>query len=105
MTIKEEPNKGISKKIEDVTQDVKIEFPVTFDLKAVIVASNSDEENMKNLAGVFDILNVKNTCLGNKKSSKGTYVSYNYKVTLRDKVQLEKLYSDLKNVPDLKFAL
>ncbi len=45
MTIKEEPNKGISKKIEDVTQDVKIEFPVTFDLKAVIVASNSDEEN------------------------------------------------------------
>jgi putative lipoic acid-binding regulatory protein len=105
MTIKEESNKGISKTIEDVTQDAKIEFPVTFDLKAVIVASISNEENKKNLVGVFDILNVKNSYISNKKSSKGTYVSYNYKVTLKDKIQLEKLYSDLKNVPGLKFAL
>lgn len=83
----------------------KIEFPVTFELKAVLNASSTDDDNMENLSKVFDKLKITNTYIGNKKSSKGTYVSYNYKVTLQNKPQLEKLYSDLKDVPGLKFAL
>lgn len=105
MTQKESSDNSIRKNIEDVTQGAKIEFPVTFDLKAVINASFSDKENMINLSNVFNALEVKNSYIGNKKSSKGTYVSYNYKVTLLNKPQLEKLYSDLKSVPGLKFAL
>jgi len=105
MIKKEDPNNEVRKNIEDVTQNVKIEFPVTFDLKVVIGATASDKENMKNVLAVFDILKVKNSYIGNKKSSKGTYVSYNYKVTLQNKTQLEQLYTDLKNVPGLKFAI
>jgi putative lipoic acid-binding regulatory protein len=105
MTKKETSNNEVRKNIEEVTQDVKIEFPVTFNLKAVIGTANTDNENMINLSAVFDSLKVSNSYIGNKKSSKGTYVSYNYSVTLQDKPQLEKLYSDLKNVPGLKFAL
>lgn len=105
MTKNKEPNKGVAKNISEVTQDAKIEFPVTFDLKTVINATISDKENMANLTIVFDNLKVDNAYLGNKKSSKGTYVSYNYKVTLQDKKQLDKLYIDLKTVPGLKFAI
>jgi len=90
---------------DQAMKNAKIEFPVTFDLKAVLNASNPDDVNMGNLSLVFSKLKVSNTYLGNKKSSKGTYVSYNYKVTLENKPQLETLYSDLRNVPGLKFAL
>ena len=105
MTQKKGSENDIRKNIEDVTQGAIIEFPITFDLKTVINASISDKENMINLSHVFNALKIENSYIGNKKSSKGTYVSYNYKVTLLNKPQLEKLYSDLKSVPGLKFAL
>jgi len=105
MIKKEKPDNNIRKNIEEITQDAKVEFPVTFDLKAVINATISDKENMANLTAVFNALKIKNSYIGNKKSSKGTYVSYNYKVTLLNKELLEQLYSNLKNVPELKFAL
>ena len=105
MTQKGVSNNGNAKNIEEITENAKIEFPVTFDLKAVINTTTSDKDNMINLSTVFDNLKIKNSYVSNKKSSKGTYVSYNYKVTLLSKDQLEKLYSDLKNVPGLKFAL
>lgn len=87
------------------TKDAKIEFPVTFDLKTVLSTSASDDENVKNLSAVFNKLKIDNSYIGSKLSSKGTYVSYNFKVTLINKPQLEKLYSDLKGVPGLKFAI
>ncbi|MFK5855021.1 MAG: DUF493 domain-containing protein [Bacteroidota bacterium] len=105
MAKKEESDNGITKNVEDVTEGTIIEFPVTFELKVVIDASVSDKDNMTNLSLLFDKLKVSNTYIGNKKSSKGTYVSYNYKVTLQKKPQMEKLYSDLKSIPGLKFAL
>jgi len=105
MTQKGASNSGITKNIEEITENAIIEFPVTFDLKAVISTTISDKDNMANLTTVFDKFKVKNSYVSNKKSSKGTYVSYNYSVTLLNKDQLEKLYSDLKNVPGLKFAL
>lgn len=105
MTNKEELSNRVEKNIEDVTQNVKIDFPVTFNLKAVVDSTNSDEENIKNLSVVFDELKVTNAYIGNKKSSKGSYISYNYKVTLLTKTQLEELYSKLKSVKGLKFAI
>jgi len=86
-------------------KNAEIEFPVTFELKAVMESSDSDDNNKKKLTDVFKDLATNYSYIGNKKSSKGTYVSYNFKVTLENKPQLEKLYSDLKNVPGLKFAL
>ena len=38
-------------------------------------------------------------------SSKGSYISYTYRVTLIGKGQLEKTYGALKNVEGLKFAV
>jgi len=105
MTKKKVSDNGKVISADQAIKNAKIEFPVTFDLKAVLNTSNPDDVNMGNLSLVFSKLKVSNTYIGNKKSSKGTYVSYNYKVTLENKLQLDKLYSDLKNVPGLKFAL
>ena len=40
-------------KNNDPFQNEKIEFPVTFELKAVLDASSADDENMKNISTVF----------------------------------------------------
>ncbi len=93
--------KNLNKEIDGVM----IEFPVTFELKVVFDSSATDDENKDELIKVFNKLDIGYSYNGNKKSSKGSYVSYNYKVTLQNKPQLEELYSDLKNLPGLKFAL
>ena len=55
---------------DNVLQNAKIEFPVTFELKAVLNASVSDNDNKKELANVFKKLKINNSYIGNKKSSK-----------------------------------
>lgn len=83
----------------------KIEFPVTFDLKAVMQESENDKINTNNLEVVFKKLDVVHKYLHKKVSSKGTYSSYTYQVTLENKKQMESMYAALKNVEGLKFAL
>ena len=95
------PGNGRNKEIENA----KIKFPVTFQLKAVMNSSATDEENKNNISTVLNNLKIKNSCTNSKKSSKGTYISYNYQVTLVSKLQLETLYDNLKSVPGLKFAI
>ncbi|HJN05891.1 MAG TPA: DUF493 domain-containing protein [Bacteroidales bacterium] len=105
MTKKKVSDNGNLKNLNKAIKGVKIEFPVTFELKAVFDATATDDENKNELIELFDKLDISYSYKGNKKSSKGAYVSYNYKVTLQSKSKLEKLYSDLKNIPGLKFAL
>ena len=90
---------------DEAMKNAEIKFPVTFEIKAVMESSSSDNDNNKKLTDVFKSLAINYSYINNKKSSKGTYVSYNYKVTFNDKLQMEKLYADLKNVPGLKLAL
>jgi putative lipoic acid-binding regulatory protein len=89
----------------DSFNDQKIEFPVTFELKAVMVADGDPAGNKKKLVKVFTKLQIKSRFVADKVSSKGTYISYTYTVTLDTKEQMEKLYEDLKGVEGLKFAL
>lgn len=105
MTKKTAATNGNLDNLNKSIEGVKIEYPVTFELKVVFDTSYSDEENKERLTEVFNKVDIEYSYIGNKKSSKGTYVSYNYKVTLQSKPQLEMLYSDLKNVQGLKFAL
>lgn len=85
--------------------DKQIEFPVTFNLKAVMGGTATDEEHKKRIIAVFDQFKVKNSFQNKKESSKGTYVSYTFEVVLESKVQMEAVYAALKNVDGLKFAL
>ncbi len=82
-----------------------IDFPVTFDLKAVMHGTVSDADNKERLVVVFDKLLVTHSFRRKKLSSKGTYVSFTYNVTLTSKQQMDLLYDALKRVEGLKFAL
>lgn len=86
-------------------QGQSIEFPVTFELKAVMAGTEKDAEHMKKLETVFSNLKIKYGYLHKKESSKGSYVSFTYKVTLIDKEQLDSLYVNLKEIKELKFAV
>lgn len=83
----------------------KLNFPVTYHLKAVLEASLGEEQDKKNLEIVFTSVKVPHLFLDSKPSAKGNYISYTYKVTLQDEQQLQRLYDDLKSVAGLKFAL
>ncbi|RLD41436.1 MAG: hypothetical protein DRI89_09820 [Bacteroidetes bacterium] len=82
-----------------------IEFPVTFELKTVMTGTDIDVENKGKLVAVFDKLKIKHKYRDKKISSKGTYTSYTFEVSLSNKETMDKLYEDLKNVEGLKFAL
>ena len=83
----------------------KIEFPVTFNLKAVMSGTGSDDENKKKIVALFSELGIKNKYQDKKASSKGTYTSFTFEVTLNSREEMENLYVRLKNVDGLKFAL
>ncbi len=99
------PENGKSENINKAIENAKMKFPVTFQLKAVMDSASTDNENQAKLSFVLENLKIKNKYISNNKSSKGNYISYNYQVTLINKLQLETLYIDLKKVPGLKFAL
>jgi putative lipoic acid-binding regulatory protein len=83
----------------------EIEFPVTYELKAVMVNEDDMGESMKKLEAVFAKQKVVYKFVSEKISSKATYISYTYRVTLTTKLQMEEMYEGLKEIKGLKFAL
>ncbi len=105
MTALKAPHNGGSNNGNKDLANAKIEFPVTFQLKAVMDKTSTDDGNKEKIVEVLNSLEIKNKYLDRKASSKGTYTSYNYQVTLVSKLQLETLYDKLKTMPGLKFAI
>lgn len=95
---------GRAKTAEDL-KGQEIEFPVSYQLKAVMLATENDDDNKEKLAKVFTDLDITNKYLDKKVSSKGAYVSFTYEITLESKAQMDKLYEQLKTIKELKFAV
>lgn len=102
--MKDSPNGGAKNK-QNQFGNAEIEFPVTFVLKAVMDKLGSDEVNMEIIQMVLDNNEIKSKFKNSVNSSKGTYTSYHYEVTLISKLQMETMYAELKTLPGLKFAL
>lgn len=83
----------------------ELEFPVTYNLKAVMPGTEFDDDNKQKLVSVFNKNDIKYNYLDKKISSKGTYASFTYRVTLISRVQMDKMYADLKKIKEIKFAL
>jgi putative lipoic acid-binding regulatory protein len=88
----------------DIFEGKEIEFPVTFQLKAVMIGT-TDKENKQKLEKVFEENKVNYAFTEKKESSKGAYTSYTYEVTLNDKAQMDSMYTGLKEIEELKFAI
>lgn len=83
----------------------EIEFPVTYQLKAVMLGSETDDDNKAKLVTVFNKLEISNKYIDKKASSKGAYVSFTYSITVTNRQQMDALYADLKKIKELKFAV
>ena len=94
---------GVSQPVDFKKQKVK--FPVTFNLKAVMVGNRLDEDNKKDIVGVLTKLAITHSYINKKESSKGAYISFTYKVTLISNEQMYAMYEQLRSIENLKFAL
>lgn len=83
----------------------EIEFPVTFQLKAVMIGTETDEDNKEKLVSVFIKLKIPYEYTDKKESSKGAYVSFTYSITVSNRKQMDALYAELKKIKELKFAV
>ena len=83
----------------------QIKYPVTYNLKAVMAGTRFDDENKADITNVFSKLNIAYTYLDKKISTKGTYTSFTYKITIVSHEQMYKMYAELRAIKNLKFAL
>lgn len=83
----------------------EIEFPVSFHLKAVMTGTKNDDNNKQKLVTVFTKHNIDYRYHDKKVSSKGSYISFTYQVTLTSRKQMIQLYADLKKIKEIKFAV
>jgi putative lipoic acid-binding regulatory protein len=102
--------KGNNSKLNGPSQSLdlhsqKVKYPVTYNLKAVMDGTRFDDDNKQDIVNVFKELQIVYSYLDKKVSSKGTYVSFTYQITINDKNQLYKMYEGLRAIKSLKFAL
>jgi len=83
----------------------KVNYPVNFDLKAIIESKIRPEDSIANMETLFRKFNIPFAGWRTKPSSAGKYISYTVSVEIRSHELLEQLYRELKKVPGLKFAL
>lgn len=86
-------------------QGEKIEFPVTYVLKVVLDTHILPIFQKEEMERMFLRVKVPFAFLTSRPSSKGNYISYSVRVTLTDQEQMKLLYSDLRSLPGIKFAV
>lgn len=82
-----------------------VKYPVKFDLKAIIDATIKPEDSIKAMEKLFKEFKVPFSDWRQKSSSGGKYISYTVSVDIDNQKQMDELYSALKKLPGLKFAL
>jgi putative lipoic acid-binding regulatory protein len=95
---------GNIKKIEDLKQE-SISYPVTYDLKAVMDGGAKTEESQNKISEVLRKHKMNFHYKSKKHSSKGSYVSFTFQVTIESQEQMHEVYNDLKKLDGLKFAV
>lgn len=83
----------------------QINFPVSFDLKVIMISTPDPNVNIEALEPVLSELMIPYSNWAHKPSGKGTYTSYSVKIKVKDQKTLTELYKKLKLVPGVKMAL
>lgn len=95
---------GKLKKINEIKQE-PISYPVTYDLKAVMEGTMETEKSKSLISEILTRHKLKFHYKSKKHSSKGSYVSFTFQVTIGSQQQLQEVYNDLKRLEGLKFAV
>lgn len=83
----------------------EIEYPVSFNLKVILDTNETLEIQQRNIELVLEDVGVEFNFVRTKQSSKGSFVSYTINVRLDNKQQMDNLYTRLKLLPGIKFAV
>jgi len=87
-------------------KEAKIEYPLTFDLKVIMISEPGDNKNILELDNILEDLSIElktNWLL--KKSKTETYTTYKGKIKVNSHEQMHALYGKLNDHPSVKFAL
>lgn len=95
---------GKAKQPKDFNKE-EINYPITFEFKAMMDGYVADDINKQSIVAAFNKFDIKYSYSDKKISSKGTYVSLSYKITIVSKEVMKDFYEHLKTVDGLKFAL
>lgn len=95
---------GNLKNIEDL-EEKPINYPVTYDLKAVMEGAEETEKSKNKITEVLNKHKLNYHYKSKKHSSKGSYVSFTFGVTIESQQQMLEVYNDLKKLEGLKFAV
>ena len=90
---------------DNIDNDQKINFPVTYTMKAIFNTELTREILQRNLELVLEEARVEYFDFRFRESSKGNYVTISAKVTLNDEKQFTDFYTKLKLLPGLKWAV
>ena len=83
----------------------KINFPVNYDLKIIMVANNRHEDNRAMFEQIFVKLGIAFLNWRHKESGKGKYTSYTVHIRIVNEMLMKQLYTELHTVPDVKMAI
>ena len=95
---------GNLKKIEEL-ENKPIIYPVTYDLKAIMDSAFEVEHSKEKITEVLAKYKLNYHYKSKKHSSKGSYISFTFQVTINSQQQMQEVYSDLKKLEGLKFAV
>ena len=87
------------------TKTQQLQFPQHIDLKIIIDAAITIDDSKTNIASTFDNCKTEYRFVSVRASVKGNYYSFTYNIRLESKPQMDLVYSALKAIPGLKFAL
>ncbi|PKP49851.1 MAG: hypothetical protein CVT92_14880 [Bacteroidetes bacterium HGW-Bacteroidetes-1] len=96
---------GGSHKKEMVPNDIKIDFPISYTLKVVMVFDQGIEKHQQDIEEILLRQKIPFEFQSIKKSSNSNYISFSIRITLLSKVQMDDLYTDLKMLPGIKIAI
>ena len=86
-------------------KDEKVKFPVSFDLKVIMLTQPDPQISIAELEQLLVQLEIPFKNWRHKPSGKGTYTSYTVKVDIVSRELMTKLYAQLRGIPNVKMAI
>ncbi len=85
--------------------DTEVDYPARVAMKARTYSTYTEDEQKSAIRGVLDSLGLEASDWKKKNSNEGKYVSHSFAATITSSAQLEKLYSMLKDLDEVKMLL
>ncbi len=83
----------------------KVEFPVSYDLKVFMDGTIPDEENKVEVARRLYELEIPFSHWEKRLSKKGNYVCFTVSITVDNNSTFKSLYKRLESIPGIKLAI